>query len=126
MKVPRKGLKPRITTGVPFLERRNQLDNFLSIYGKIGITDNPNMVEGLCYTYVLIEDYPKARIMLSSFNRILMKEIEKRPKIEWIVDMKNRIHLILSFLENQNFSRAKEQLEVWRNYTVEKLGISDL
>jgi hypothetical protein len=112
--------------GVPFLEERNKLEKFLSKYGKIGLDDNPNMVEGICYTHVLIGDYPKARIILSSFNRILMKEIEKRPKIEWIVKMNVRVRLILDYLENQNFTKAKEQLEEWRNYTVEKLGISDV
>lgn len=112
--------------GVPFLEDRNQLDKFMLKYGKVGLGDNPHIVEGICYTHVLLGDYPKARIMLSSFNRILMKEIEKRPKIDWIVDMNDRVQLILDFLENHNFVKAKDQLNQWRNYTVEKLGITDV
>lgn len=111
--------------GVPFLENRNQLDKFMLKYGKVGLGDNPHIVEGICYTHVLLGDYPKAKIMLSSFNKVLKKEIEKSPKTAWMVDMKDRSQLIFDFLENQNFVSAREQLEEWRNYTVEKLGISD-
>lgn len=110
--------------GVPFLEDRNHLDRFILKYGKFGFGDNPHLVEGICYTHVLIGDYLKAKIMLSSFNKVLKKEIEKSPKTEWMVEMKDRTHLIFDFLENQNFVKAKEQLEEWRNFTVEKLGIS--
>lgn len=113
------------SSGVPFLEDRNQLDKFIFKYGKVGLGDNPHMIEGISYANVLIGDYPKASTMLSSFNRNLMKEIGKRPKIDWIVKMNERVQLILDFLENQNFAGAKSQLEDWRNYTVEKLGISD-
>ena len=117
---------PMITSfGVPFLEDRNQLDKFLLKYGKVGLGDNPHIVEGICYSHVLNGDYPKAQIMLSSFTKVLKKEIEKSPKTAWLVDMKDRTQLIFDFLENQNFVSAKEQLDEWRNYSVEKLGISD-
>lgn len=110
--------------GVPFLEDCNQLDKFMLKYGKVGLGDNPHIIEEICYTHVLLGDYPKAKKMLSSFNKILKKEIEKSPKTAWMVEMKDRTQLIFDFLENQNFVRAKEQLGQWRNYTVEKLGIS--
>lgn len=113
------------SSGVPFLEDRNQLDKFIFKYGKVGLGDNPHMIEGICYANVLIGDYRKARIMLSSFNRNLMDEFGKQSKIDWIFKMNERVQLILDFLENQNFAGAKRQLEDWRNYTVEKLGISD-
>jgi len=117
---------PMITSfGVPFLEDRNQLEKFMLKYGKVGLGDNPHIVEGICYTHVLLGDYPKAKIMLSSFNKVLKKEIEKSPKTAWLVDMKDRTQLIFDFLENQDLVSAKEQLDEWRNYSVEKLGISD-
>lgn len=111
--------------GVPFLEERNKLEKFLSKYDKVSLEDNPNKVEGLGYIYVLLGEYPQAMVMLSSFNQVLIKEKKKNNKIVWLIDMQDRVQLILNYLENQNFNGAIIQLNKWRNFTLEKLGFMD-
>jgi hypothetical protein len=111
--------------GVPFLEERKSLEKFIHRYKKYDPKGNPHIIEGVCYAYVLTEDYIKARSLLSSFIRVLADDIREAPTITWIVEMQTRAQSILGYLENQDFISAKEQLDQWKSFTLTKLGLQE-
>jgi len=112
--------------GIPFLEKRNTLGKFLATYGNINFRGNPHVIEAVCYAHILVGDYTKARFILWPFRRVLLTEIDKSPGVAWIVNMGTRVQTILDLLENKSLIAAKEQLDQWRNYTLENLRTSDL
>lgn len=111
------------TFGIPYLKKRNFLKGFITTYKNFKPTENPHTIEGIAYSYILVEDYGKAQKHLSSLGKRLINDAEYYQNASWIVEMQKRVILMLSHLENKNYQNAKDQLSQWRDFTLSSLGL---
>lgn len=116
-------LKMMVNFGVPFLEKRETIEKFLYQYKGIGMKDNRNMYEAICYAQILAGNYAKSNIMLRSFEIILSQDISQNPKIKWLEEILARVQIILQCLNSKDYASAIHTLNEWRDLMLATIGL---
>lgn len=109
--------------GIPFLEKRNTLQGYIKNYKNFRPKENPHTIEEISYAYILVEEFGKAKKHLSSLVERLDDDTGYYKNASWIIEMQERVNLMLNHLEYQNYQRAKDQLRQWRDFTLTSLGL---
>jgi len=82
-----------------------------------------NSLEALVYSRIICNDFLTAQHTLEKLLRTIEIESLNNPNLSWLSETKKRLASMEKLLAAKDFSMAKDQLYVWREYTLKELGL---